>query len=208
MKAARVVILAIAACVLSACSVLVSRDSPATYALSLQQLPVASATPAPGRWQLSVAEPHAISPLDGTRIAVMPRAGEMQTYKDARWRDTPPVMLQQLLLQAFRDAQPALGTGTPAAVLHTDFALQSELLDFQAEYRGAQLPTIVFRISTQLVEPATGFVVANRTFVVEQASAGSAMNDVLPAFQDALNRLLPQIVAWTIENVDARVPAR
>jgi cholesterol transport system auxiliary component len=88
-------------------------------------------------------------------------------------------------------------------VLRADFALLSDLQDFQAEYRGATVPTIVIRLNAQLVDNSTGRAVASRTFAVEETSAGAGMPEVFAAFQTALNKLLPQVVDWTAESCDA-----
>src|SRR5512146_17163 len=154
--------------VLTSCSMLVGKSEDLTvYAPTLAAPTLAGPAQSPPHkaraWQLSVAEPHAISPLDGAHIAVMPVAGEVQTYKGVRWRDSAPVLVQQLLFQAFQDTAVLPGLGAPASVLHADFALQSNLRDFQAEYRGAKVPTVVIRLSTQPVENSTGRVLAART---------------------------------------------
>lgn len=188
---------------LTACSTLVGKREDLTMyapALAHPAQPSARNTKA---WQLSVAEPHAITPLSGTRIAVMPVAGEVQTYKGARWRDTAPVLIQQLLLQAFQDSAGLAGIGSPTSDLHADFDLQSDLQDFQAEYRGARLPTVVIRLNAQIVDNFTGRSVGSRTFSIEQACTGTGVPEVFAAFQAALNQLLPQVVEWTVDTGDA-----
>ena len=152
---------------LSACSMLVGkREDLTVYAPRLARAePAAPAAAAARRWQLSVAEPRAIGPLDGSRIAVMPAAGELQTYKGARWRDSAPLMLQQLLLEAFQNAGFA-GIGEPASMLHADFSLQSDLQDFQAEYRDAKVPTVVLRLHAVLVDTSTGRTLTSQAFAV------------------------------------------
>lgn len=189
--------------VLSACSMLVGKHEDLTvYAPRFARAETAAPAAAVSRrWQLSVFEPRAISPLDGSHIAVMPAAGELQTYKGARWRDTAPVMIQQLLLEAFQDAGLG-GTGDPANVLHADFALQSTLQDFQAEYRGAKIPIVVMRLQMQLVDNGTGRTLASRAFAIEQTCAGAGVPEVFAAFQAALDQLLQQVVAWTITTAD------
>jgi cholesterol transport system auxiliary component len=159
-------------------------------------------------WQLSIAEPRAIAPLSGARIVVMPVAGEMQTYKGVRWRDTSPVLIQQLLLQSFQESAGLGGVGLPTTVMHADLTLQSNLLDFQAEYRGARVPTVVIRLNAHLVDNSTGLAAANRTFAVEQPCTGTAAPEVFAAFQDALNRMLPQVAGWALEAGDAAWSAK
>lgn len=200
---ARLIILLGGAFLLAACSMLVGkREDLTVYAPTLAR-PEPSPARAARAWQLSIAEPQAISPLDGAHIAVMPAAGEVQTYKGVRWRDAAPALIQQLLLQAFQDTAGLAGIGAPAGILQADFALQSSLQDFQAEYRSAKVPIVAIRLSAQLVDNSTGRALAARTFAVEQPCAGAGMPEVFAAFQAALNQLLPQVVAWTVDTGDA-----
>lgn len=189
--------------VLTACSMLVGKPEDLTvYAPTLAR-PAQTPARLARAWELSIAEPRAIGPLDGAHIAVVPSAGEMQTYKGVRWREVSPVLIQQLLLQAFRDSAGLDGVGAPTSVLHADFLLLSDLQDFQAEYRGAKVPTVVIRLYGQLLDHSTGRTLASRTFAVEEASTGAGVPEVFVAFQAALNSLLPQVVEWGIATADA-----
>lgn len=200
---ARLVLVLGSSMALTACSMLVGKSEDLTIYAPTFARPAESSAPIARAWELSIAEPRAISPLDGARIAVMPSAGEMQTYKGARWRDVSPVLIQQLLLQAFRDSSGLAGVGAPTSVLHADYLLLSDLQDFQAEYRGAKVPTIVIRLNGQLVDNFTGRAVASRTFAVEEAGTGAGVPEVFAAFQTALNKLLPQVIEWTLTAGDA-----
>jgi len=184
---------------LTACSMLGSREYFIVYAPAVAHPAAAAASSSARAWALIVAEPRAISPLNSTRIAVMPTAGEIQTFKGVRWRDASPVLLQQLLMQAFQDSARISGIGPPTSILHADFALQSDLRDFQAEYRGEKVPTVVIRLNGQLVDNSTGLALASQLFTIEQPCEGTAIPQVFAAFQVALDRLLPQVVAWTTE---------
>ena len=203
MKSPARLIVMLCALALTACSMLAGRREDLTVYAPILAQHAASPARAARAWALSIAEPHAISPLDGTHIAVMPAAGEVQTYKGARWRDASPVLIQQLLLQAFRDSAGLAGVGMPTSALRADFMLLSDLPDFQAEYRHAKAPTIVIRLNAQVVDNSTGRAVASRTFAVEEPGAGEGMPEVFAAFQAALNKLLAQVVDWTVEAGDA-----
>jgi cholesterol transport system auxiliary component len=193
---------AAAALSLTACSMLGAREDFIVYAPTVAHPPAAAASSSARAWALIVAEPRAISPLNSTRIAVMPTAGEIQTFKGVRWRDASPVLLQQLLIQAFQDSARLSGIGPPTSILHADFALQTDLRDFQAEYRGAKVPTVVISLNGQLIDNSTGLALARQLFTIEQPCEGTAIPQVFAAFQVALDRLLPQVVAWTTEAGD------
>lgn len=189
---------------LSACSLLTgTREDLIVYAPvrahSEREVPASHAA---RPWQLIVAEPQAISPLNGTRIVVMPQPGAIQFYKGARWRDNAPVMLQDLLIQAFQDSANLAGIGTASSNIRADFILQSNLEEFQAEYRGDRTPVVTIRLAMQLIDNASGRVIANRRFAVEQRCASPQLANVFSTFELALNRLVADVVTWTVESGD------
>jgi len=155
-------------------------------------------------WQLVVAEPQAINPLNTARIVVLPEAGVIEFYKGVRWRDTAPVLIQALIVQALQDSTNLQGIGTPADMRHADFTLQIDLQEFQSEYRGAKVPTVSIRFAAQLVDDNSGGVLANRIFATEQACASTDVQAVTIAFQKAVDRIAQQIVAWTVETGDTK----
>ncbi len=193
---------------LSACSLVGRQEDLTVYAPTIAHPTLMPSSPSPRAWQLIVAEPQAIGPLNGTRIVVFPQPGVVQFYKGARWHDSSPILIQELLLQAFQDSTNLAGTGTATTGLHADFVLQSDLQEFQAEYRGAQVPTVVVRLAVQLVDNSSNRSLATQTFTVEQPCASTSLPSVFAAFQVALGQMLPQIVDWTIKIGDLNSRAR
>ena len=201
----RIAVIVLGACT-GACALLAPREDITVYAPALTQL-IESKTDrsfAP-TVQLVVEQPHAIAPFDGTRIVVMPTPGEVQFYKSVRWRDSVPVMLQDLLLQAFRQtadfasATPSIGTA------RSDFILYSNIEAFQAEYRNATAPTVVIRLTVQLQRTEDAKIVGTRTFTVGRESAGAATRAVFLAYQGSLEELFSQVISWTQASVAAVV---
>lgn len=201
---ARLISLLAAALALSACSLLTGRHEDLTVFAPVLAHPAPSSTTPPKRaWQLIVAEPQAVGPLNGARIVVLPKPGVIEFYKGARWRDSTPILIQQLLLQAFQESANLAGSGTPLTGLRADFVLLLDLQEFQAEYRGAQTPTVALRMNAQFVDDASDRALATHVFAVEQHCAGSDLHSVFAAFQQALNQMLPQVVEWAVQAGDA-----
>jgi len=201
----RLIVLVVGALALAGCSLLAGKREELTiYAPTLTRLASAAESQQSARhWQLAIAQPLVISPLDGDRIVVMPRAGEIQFYKGARWRDNSPAMIQDLLVRAFRDSTNVTAFAAPTGGVHADFTLRSDLQDFQAEYRAARVPTVAVRINVQFVDNSNGHALASRSFTTQHTSVGTDLPHVFAAFEQALNELLPQIVSWTVEVGDA-----
>lgn len=196
-------LLAAATLLLASCTLLQPAQRVSVYAPALLPVQRESAPPPARSWRLALEEPQAIAPFDGTRMVVAPVAGELQFYKGARWRDTAPRLLQDLLLQAFDRAAPQLNAVRAAGAGRADFVLRSDLRALTAEYRGAAVPTVDVQLAVQLLRRADGNVVATRRFSVETACAGTQLVPVFAAFQDALNRLARDVVDWTAAAAEA-----
>lgn len=154
-------------------------------------------------WRLTVDRPLAIAPFDGTRIAVAPAPGEIQFYKGARWRDSVPVLLQDLLLQAFDDAPEHVRATAVVNGGRVDFVLHSNLRTFMAEYHHARFPVVNVQLAVQLVRRSDSEIVAAHTFAVQEDCKSTQMPAVFSAFQDATNQIVREVVAWTVSAADA-----
>lgn len=203
MRSLRTFAAAVIATWLIGCSLLIDhRNEVTVYAPAIAPQGQRDLSQRAHAWQLVVAQPRAIAPLDGSHIVVVPVPGEIEYYKGARWRDAAPAMLQDLLLQALHDLSGLRSAVVPASGVLADYLLRSDLRDFQAEYRGAKTPIVVVRLTLQLVRYADSSIVAARTFAVEEPCRTERIADVFAAFQSAINKLLPDIVEWSVAEAD------
>ena len=158
-------------------------------------------------WQIQVAEPQATAALQGTRILVQPLPGQVQVYAEARWQDTPSQLLQSLIVQSLRERAHLPAVTGSASLMRADFRLESDVLAFQSEYRGAPLPTAVVRIDARLVRLADGKVVSANTFALEQSATGTDVPAVVSAFDHAANALMASLTPWVLTAGDeAQLP--
>ncbi|MET0232962.1 MAG: ABC-type transport auxiliary lipoprotein family protein [Rhodanobacteraceae bacterium] len=158
----------------------------------------ASASATPVRWQLSIDTPLASDTLDSSRMLVMPSPGALETYRNARWADTTPLLLRSLLIQAFQDSKRIEGVGAVTSAIHGDFLLTIDLYDFETQYAGGA-PRATIRLNAKLVDQSLNRVTAARMFESGAPVSGTTAADASVAFEQALNELLPQIVAWSLE---------
>ena len=202
MNMQRLTALALALPLLASCALLTNqREDIVVYSLRAVSTQVQADATTPRAWQLALTEPQAIAPLDGMRIVVMPKPGEIEFYHGARWRDAVPTMLQALLLQAHENR---VHVAAPGEGVRADFSLRTRLRDFQAEYRaGERAPIIVIGLAAQFISAADGRVVASRTFAIEQAAAGTAVADVVAAFESASSGLCADLAQWSLAQGDA-----
>ena len=150
-------------------------------------------------WQLVVDVPVAAGGLNTNRIALQTKPIEMQYYALAQWTETAPQMVQTLLVESFENTAKIVAVGRQAIGLRSDFNLKSELREFQAEYRdGAKEPTIRVRVNAKVIRQPQRAIIASRNFEQRIASRSGAMDDVVIAFDEALGKVLKEIVEWTL----------
>lgn len=192
---------------LAACSSLfnVQRTPFTIYAPKLAA-PAATAAAAPVDWQLAVETPLASDALDTARIVVMPSPGVIEVYPGARWSDSAPALLRNLIVQGFENSQRIVGVGSAASGLRADYALAIELRDFQLEVNPATHAQI--RLQVRLLDYTSNRVLAGQMFSAEAPAAGRDAAAAFDAFQDALNRIVPELVDWTLRQGEAAHAAK
>jgi cholesterol transport system auxiliary component len=187
--------LALAVMLLSACSVL-----PEAPRVALHDPVVhftAASKPEPVAWSLSLARTHADGPLATPSILVRPAPDQIEVYPAAQWSEPPAALVEHALMQALEaDGRIASLSRTGTGLSH-DFELDSELRAFQMETHAA--PTAVLRIKFSLIGVRDGRVLASRVFEHEQAADGRELEAAVAALAAGLEALMPQVVAWTVE---------
>lgn len=185
----------LAALTLTACSLADMAGAPPQL-YELKVAPVEVAGKKPVRAQMLVALPEASAGIDTTRIALVQKDGVLSFYKDVSWTGRTSDMMQSLLLQAFEKEVPA--TGRDNTGLRADYLLQSDLRQFAMnETTGA----VTVELQVKLVALPKRDIIATRTFVAEEASEGRGLVAVVAAYQRASERVLTDIVRWSVEKL-------
>ena len=185
---------------LGACAALSGKhDSFVVYAPQLHMTAAESTTStAKIDWQLLIATPQASAALDTRRIAIMTSPGVFEVYPDARWRDPAPAMLRSLLVQAFDQDSRVSGVSGIDSGLNGDYSLSMDLRDFQIELVNGSAQAAI-RFSAKLFDRRSNRIVASRSFSEEAPAANSNVASAAEAFTNAIDQLMPKVVAWTIE---------
>ena len=182
---------------LAACSSLLNvQRTPFTIYSPKLAAAAASASAPRVDWQLAIETPLASDALDTARIVVMPSPGVIEVYPGARWSDSAAVLLRNLIVQGFEDSRRIIGVGSAASGLRADYALAIEVRDFQLEMNGGTHAAI--RLQVRLLDYTSNRVLAARAFDAEAPAATSDAAAAFAAFQDALNRIVPELVEWTL----------
>jgi cholesterol transport system auxiliary component len=76
--------------------------------------------------------------------------------------------------------------------------LQTELREFQAEYGASAAPTVRTRLNAKLIRMPERVIVGSHTVERTVAAERTDMESVVLAFDEALGKVMKQVVEWTI----------
>jgi len=151
-----------------------------------------------------IEEPTAGGALATERIMIRPGAYQAQYLPGVRWSDPAPVMVQTLMLRALDATGAFQYVGRRPLGSGGDFAIVTEIVDFQAELEpDAETAEVTVRLISRIVRESTADVVATRSFA---ASARAASLDDLAfaeAFDEAAGRVISEFATWTLSTLGA-----
>lgn len=150
--------------------------------------------------QLVVEPPKARGTLDTERIMIRPSPLQTQFLPDAQWGDTVPVTLQRLLVQSLGSFNVFSHVGRVPLGLSGDFALLSEIEDFNAEVDG-RAAVVRMTVDARMVREMDASVVSRRRFAVSVPAASTKTADLIPAFDAAGQQLTAEMVEWSLRAV-------
>jgi len=135
---------------------------------------------------ITVARPRSVSSLDTDRIAVTTPGHGFDYLAGARWADTAPQMVQQLLVDTLvAEGRFATAVAAPSRV-PTDLLLEVELRRFEAVYASVgEPPRILVQLQANLVDVRRGTRVASFDSRAEATATRNDRTAVVAAFEDA-----------------------
>ena len=158
------------------------------------------------RRDLVIETPAAGGALDTDRIMIRPGPLQAQYLPGARWTDTAPVMLQNLMLRAFEDTNALRYVGRRPLGGTGDYVLISELTDFQAELDATgQGVTTRLRTTVRLVREADASIIGSRTIQTVAQAASTDTLAVVQSFDQATGAALQDLTGWALGLIGLRV---
>jgi cholesterol transport system auxiliary component len=187
----RIAVLLIVSGLCTACvgSVLKSdNEAPDLYRLAAPAASGGGAGPSLAQ-AITVARPRSVSSLDTDRIAVTTPGHGFDYLAGARWSDTAPQMIQQLLVDTLlAEGRFATAVAAPSRV-PTDLLLEVELRHFEAVYASVgEPPRILVQLQANLVDVRRGTRVASFDSRAEATATRNDRTAVVAAFEDAALR--------------------
>lgn len=182
----------------AACSLIpVPENPPVLFTLSPKNtfdetLPVVSK-------QLVIEVPIAAEGLNSHRIALSREALSLDYYANARWTERAPLLVQTLLVESFENTGRIVSIAREGTDLRADFALKTELREFQAEYSTADGPPEVnVRIIAKLVKLPERTIISAEAFGTKFKSEGTDLPSIVVGFDEALGKVLKRVVHWAM----------
>lgn len=187
------------ASLVSACGSLLGLpgQGPAPQLYNLSALESVAADQQMGTLRLVVEEPDAPRAIDSDRIALHPSQVEIKYYKNAKWSDRAPRLVQTLLVESFDNTGSFEFVGRDAAGLTTPYLLKSSLSDFHTIYDGRR-PTAVVKLKLSIIDRGKGRILAARIFESRSNAQADSIRPVVLAFDAAVNQILKDAVPWTL----------
>lgn len=147
-----------------------------------------------GRAQLVVAEPAALQLINSDRIIVRPKDRQVSYLSGAQWADRLPSLVQARLIQTFENGHRIGSVGRPEDKIVADATLASEIRTFEIDTSAG--PTAVVEITAKIVAEGTGRILAAQLFKARVPAAGTSGPQASAALDEALQRVLRDIVVW------------
>ena len=188
---------------LASCSVLggKQRDPVTIYA------PQVNVAPDPSwpsvTWQLAVSKPTAARVVDSPRIAVRPVPGELQVYRGVTWSQPSTDLIETTVLRALEDSGKIPAVARAGSGMRADYRLIMDLRRYESDYAGNALPSATIELTAKLMHNSEQRIVASRTFLQVEPSAGVEVPQVATAFDTALEKLGSEVVGWVLTTGEA-----
>ncbi|WP_422369546.1 ABC-type transport auxiliary lipoprotein family protein [Pelagibius sp.] len=157
------------------------------------------------RWQLILEAPIANAGLNTTRIALQRNPTQLEYYARSGWADRAPLMVQTLMIESFENSGKIVSIGRESVGLRADFILKTELREFQAIYYNNGKPQAWVGLNAKLVQMPRRSIVASQSFQYFVESEADQLGAVIVAFDEALGKVMRQIVEWTLIEGDVAV---
>lgn len=184
----RIAIIACVSTTLAACG---GGSAPTTYDLTA---PRDFGRVASGRTHLAIAEPTATQALDSERVIVRDSTGAISFLGGVQWADRLTKLVQTRMIQTFENGARIGTVGRPGDRVVADWQLNLDIRSFAVDAGSGEA---VVEITAKLVNDKSGRVGAARLFSARQPVGGVDGPQAARSLDEALSRVMIDIVRWT-----------
>jgi phospholipid/cholesterol/gamma-HCH transport system substrate-binding protein len=157
---------------------------------------------APG-WLLVVPEPTTLMGFNTDKILLQPASGESVPLGNARWSDNLPVLFQSKAIQSFENAGYAKEVSRTREGVTGNYQLLLDIRRFHIATSASAEADIDF--VAKLLDQ-DGKILAAHEFGATAPASGSDAKAYVSAFNDALGKLLTDLIDWSTKAIAAAPP--
>jgi ABC-type uncharacterized transport system auxiliary subunit len=154
---------------------------------------------------LAVIRPRVRAGLDTDRIAALYPDRRLEYFADARWSGPLDEVVQQLAVQQFHATANLRNVSVEASIFASNYWLEIEVADFQAEYSAAAGPPMVHvhflaRVGTAADRRILAIFEAN----AEIRASDNRMSAIVDGYNRAADQALAEIISGTVQALSTR----
>ncbi len=179
--------------IMTACTVFPTPEAPRVMDFPAPQNVEKSVTINPQ--SLRVDTPLATEPFNSTRILAKPEPWEFRVYGGVRWRDTVPVILRDMLVDALRTSASFRNVSMDTGPGNTDLTLASEITAFHTTSQGNST-RVTIAIYGQLINNRSRMTLCSDRFIISTPAEDNSIDSIVQAFGIAGERLAEDVISW------------
>jgi cholesterol transport system auxiliary component len=184
---------------LAACALTPVADPPVTQSL-IEQLPAEVPRRPASAWTLLVLRPQARPAIDTTQMAYALAAHQLAYYARNQWAETPPQMLQPLLVRTLAATGAFAAVVTPPHASAGTLGLRTEIEDLVQDYT-QQPPVLRLALRVRLSDERTQKVLGTREIEVREPMSQRAPAAGVSAANAAMAKALQQVAQFVVERM-------
>jgi cholesterol transport system auxiliary component len=132
----------------------------------------------------------------GDRILTM--TGERAAYiAGARWVVPAEVLFEEAVVTAFERAPGRVRLISRGELISTDFAIRLDVRKFETEYGQGGAPSVLVRVRAVLTTDQKRTALGEQTFEARVPAAENRISAIVAAYDQAIAKVLSDVVAWT-----------
>lgn len=136
------------------------------------------------------------------RIMIRPDALQAQYLPGVRWSEPVPVMVQTLMLRSLEATGAVRYVGRTPLGGSGDYALVTEIVDFQAERMdGGDAATVRLRMIVRVVRERDARIIASRTFDSTAEAPSTETQALVETFNTAADRVFTEFAGWLVASI-------
>jgi phospholipid/cholesterol/gamma-HCH transport system substrate-binding protein len=154
-------------------------------------------------WLLVVPEPTTLMGFNTDKILLQPASGESVPLANARWGDNLPVLFQAKVIQSFENAGYSKEVSRTREGVTGNYQLLLDIRRFHIATSAAPEADVDF--VAKLLDQ-DGKIIAAREFGATASASGSDAKAYVGAFNEALGKLLTDLIDWSTKAIAAAPP--